>query len=171
MSKPRVAFREEQAFRQLWLVILMTFCMCLGPVMMWIDFSFKLSEFGFEGKAVELFWGAIFATLLCGAIFCWFFWVRLITEVRDDGVYLYFRGLWWAWIPLPFEGLKSARARHYRPIVEFGGWGVRYGWKIKAYNVRGDEGVELEWEDGKRILIGSQQAKKLERAIHKQAGL
>ena len=34
-----------------------------------------------------------------------------------------------------------------------------------AYNVRGNKGVQLEFNDGKKVLIGSQRAKELEKAI------
>lgn len=47
--------------------------------------------------------------------------------------------------------------RQYRPILDYGGWGIRWapgkGW---AYTVRGNLGVQLELSDGKRLLVGSQ---------------
>ena len=62
-------------------------------------------------------------------------------------------------------------ARTYRPILEYGGWGIRYtmgrGW---AYNVSGNQGVQLELASGKRILIGSQRAEELARAIGEAKG-
>ena len=63
-------------------------------------------------------------------------------------------------------------ARTYRPLLEYGGWGIRYapfgkGW---AYNVHGSQGVQLELTNGKRILIGSQRAEELARAIGEAKG-
>jgi hypothetical protein len=53
----------------------------------------------------------------------------------------------------------------YRPLLEFGGWGLR-GWGGRvAYNVRGDQGVELALRDGRRVLIGTQRAVDLAAAI------
>jgi hypothetical protein len=57
--------------------------------------------------------------------------------------------------------------RTYWPILEYGGWGISYsffgkGW---AYNVNGNRGGQLELANGKRILIGSQRAEELARAI------
>jgi hypothetical protein len=40
--------------------------------------------------------------------------------------------------------------------MEYGGWGIKYGKMGKAYNVSGNRGVQLEFTDGKRLLIGSQ---------------
>ncbi len=34
-------------------------------------------------------------------------------------------------------------ARKYRPIREYGGWGIRYGWNGRAYSTSGNEGVQL----------------------------
>jgi hypothetical protein len=63
-------------------------------------------------------------------------------------------------------------ARTYRPILEYGGWGIRYspfakGW---AYNVSGNQGVQLELASGKRILIGPQRAEELARAVGEAKG-
>lgn len=56
--------------------------------------------------------------------------------------------------------------RTYDPM-EYGGWGVRgfpdrYGW---AYNVRGNRGVEIEFRNKHRLMLGSQRAEELARAI------
>ncbi|HEV2296498.1 MAG TPA: hypothetical protein VGR35_21820 [Tepidisphaeraceae bacterium] len=56
--------------------------------------------------------------------------------------------------------------RTYDPM-EYGGWGVRgfpdrYGW---AYNVRGNRGVEIEFRNGHRLMLGSQRAEELAQAI------
>ncbi len=56
-------------------------------------------------------------------------------------------------------------ARRYRPIWEYGGWGVRFGRRGRAYNVSGDRGVELTLANGKRVLIGSQHSDELAAAI------
>jgi hypothetical protein len=97
------------------------------------------------------------------------FWLframRLITEVRSDGVYIHF-------VPLLrdtilFSNIADCEARTYRPIREYGGWGVRFGWKRKAYNVSGNRGVQLTLKSGKRLLIGSQRSEELAQAIRK----
>jgi hypothetical protein len=70
---------------------------------------------------------------------------------------------------IPLDEIAAARARKYRPIREFGGWGVRGIRTRRAYNARGDEGVELTLKDGRSIMIGSQHAAELEAAIGKPA--
>lgn len=89
---------------------------------------------------------------------------RLDTEVRDDGVHVRLRPL--ARRHYPFEVIATAEARTYRPLVEYGGWGLRYGVRSGvAINARGNRGVQLVMQDGKRLLIGSQRAEELAAAI------
>ena len=55
--------------------------------------------------------------------------------------------------------------RTYNPIREYGGWGIRYGLKSKAYNVHGNHGVQLELLNRKRLLIGSQRSEEFANAL------
>jgi hypothetical protein len=61
--------------------------------------------------------------------------------------------------------IRAARAVTYRPIRDYGGWGIRLGAKGWAYNVSGDRGVELEMTNGTLLLIGSQRPEDLAAAI------
>lgn len=70
----------------------------------------------------------------------------------------------------PWYEIVSAEARTYRPIRDFGGWGVRMGSAGKAYNVSGNRGVALEFVNGSRLLIGSQRADELALAIQHARG-
>jgi hypothetical protein len=72
---------------------------------------------------------------------------------------------------IPHAAVRSCEARSYRPLREYGGWGLRRGWKGGwAYNVRGNRGVQLVLEGGESILIGSQRADELAAAIQSAAG-
>lgn len=94
-----------------------------------------------------------------------FYTLRLITHVDAKGIYIRF-------YPLPgkiidYAEVESCIARTYRPLREYGGWGIKYGRGGKAYNISGDRGAQLVMKDGKRVLIGSQHADELSRAINK----
>ena len=60
--------------------------------------------------------------------------------------------------------------RIYRSFREYGGHGIRYGSKGKAYTVSGDRGVQIELLNGKQLLIGSQRAEELVQAIQAKYG-
>ena len=91
---------------------------------------------------------------------------KLITEVRSDGVYIKCLPIQWKFKRISFEEMARCCARKYRPIVEYGGWGIRWGRSGKAYNAYGNMGVQLELTNGKRLLIGLQEADKLAEIIN-----
>ena len=90
------------------------------------------------------------------------------TEVRSDGVYAQV-------FPLtrrhafPWHELARFEAVTYRPLVEYGGWGVRHGRGGRAYNVSGNRGVQLELVDGRRILLGSKRPEELVAAMRERS--
>ncbi len=68
----------------------------------------------------------------------------------------------------PLADIEKVEARTYKPLREYGGWGIRGLANHRAYNVSGSQGVELTLRDGRRILIGSQKAQELALAIQSQ---
>jgi hypothetical protein len=66
---------------------------------------------------------------------------------------------------MPFEAIQTYEAKTYRPLREYGGWGIRYGAAGKAYNVSGNLGVQLSLLSGRKIMLGSQKPEELVLAI------
>jgi hypothetical protein len=64
-----------------------------------------------------------------------------------------------------FEDFGEYYAREYRPLLEYGGWGIRCGKNGKAYNVSGKKGLQIIFKNGKKLLIGSQNPEELVAAI------
>jgi hypothetical protein len=91
---------------------------------------------------------------------------ELVTQVHKDGVYIKLLPIRWKFKKIGFEQIANCYARKYRPIVEYGGWGIRWGISGRAYNAYGNMGVQLELRGGKRLLIGSQNADKLAEIIN-----
>ncbi|MGD8742748.1 MAG: DUF6141 family protein [Granulosicoccaceae bacterium] len=160
-------FREEQRFTQRWLWILLMLSMFVVLAV----FGYGLIEQLVYGKP----WGdrpVSDATLVtvstavilftAGMVYL-FYTLRLITEVRAEGLYIRFHPLRSKLIPC--SSIKFCAARTYKPLSEYGGWGIKYGRSGWAYNIIGDRGVQLELHNGKRILIGSQRADELLMAI------
>ncbi len=98
---------------------------------------------------------------------------RLVVEVRPDGLHYRYHPFHRRTHLITRDQIKTAAARTYRPIVEYGGWGIRGAWKKgggRAYNVYGNRGLQLELVDGKRVLFGSQHADELAAAVGKIMG-
>lgn len=66
---------------------------------------------------------------------------------------------------VPFDSIVSLESVRYRPLVEFGGWGVRGAGKKKAWTARGDRAVVIGLEEGRRLYVGSDHPQRLEDAI------
>ncbi|WP_250846854.1 hypothetical protein [Aquisphaera insulae] len=88
--------------------------------------------------------------------------LRMTTEVTPDEL-----RVWFGWIPIYRRAIQvSGIVRHqvveYRPIADYGGWGIRAGRNgERALNARGNRGVRLELADGTKLLIGSQRPEEL----------
>jgi hypothetical protein len=46
-------------------------------------------------------------------------------------------------------------------LTEFGGWGLRYGFGGKAYKIKGNIGLQLNFKDSSNLLIGTQRPEEL----------
>jgi len=90
---------------------------------------------------------------------------RLDVAVSDDEIFIRFRPFHLNGRHIAMRDVAEARMRVYRPILEYGGWGIRMGFNGMAYNVSGNEGVQLVLANGSRVLIGSQRSRELEAAI------
>ncbi|HCO95713.1 MAG TPA: hypothetical protein DIU00_17495 [Phycisphaerales bacterium] len=162
-------YREEQKFG-LWLRWLIYLSMGMAVV---ISVFALIKETAPEGSqdTWEMVLGGIVGIGVPIAIAGLFLFLKLETEVRPDGLYVRY---------LPFhihfkrfgpEELSEYYARQYKPVREYGGWGIRYSFRNgKAYNVSGNKGVQLVFKNGKRLLIGSQRAEELETAIRSIMG-
>jgi len=155
-------FREEQKFRQLWIRI----------------FVLLLLVFVWYGAIQQLIFGISFGNnpasdpvmflllIVFGILFPAFMLsLRMVTEVRYDGLYIRFYPIHRSFRKYPFESIRSYEVRDYSPLKDYGGWGIRFGPKGQAYNVSGSKGVFLVLENGKNLMVGSKQPDELAAAI------
>jgi hypothetical protein len=90
---------------------------------------------------------------------------RLVIEVRPDGVYCRYAPFHRSFRSVGADEIQRHEVRTFRPLVEYGGWGIRCGPSGRAYTVRGKRGVQLELKGGKRLMLGSQRADELSTAL------
>ncbi|MQF82624.1 hypothetical protein FIM02_00465 [SAR202 cluster bacterium AD-802-E10_MRT_200m] len=146
-------YRETQKFRQwwLWMIVLVGPVFTLGVLARHI-FGYGAIDDGLNDITITLI-----VVFIIGLIFPVFLLVmRLESQVTGQGLCIRFRPFHWKWIIIPFEKIKLAEPLMYRPLRDYGGWGIRYGKMGKAYNVSGNRGVLLTFDTGTPILIGSQ---------------
>lgn len=96
-----------------------------------------------------------------------FLTLKLETKVRSDGLYVRFFPVHIRYKKFGAADLEQYYARTYKPMLEYGGWGIRFGKNGRAYNANGNKGVQLVLKNGKKLLIGSQKPDELVAAIDK----
>ena len=151
MEPSEVSYSEKQRFRQRWLWMLLL----IFPVgSLWALFQEIIlgSVFGSNAESIPV----LFVLVVISAMFTLFMYTTgLDAEVVEEGLRIRFWPFHLNWMLFPFSSILKAEAVTYSPLAEYGGWGIRYGRKGKAYNVSGNKGVLLSFKDRKNILIGS----------------
>lgn len=151
-ADPSLLFQERQRFTQWWLWLILISILIPVFYELWNNInsgaSFNLAAFLWSGGLVLL-------------IILLFLFMRLDTEIKGDGVYVRFFPFASKLKVYEWEDIDKAYVRKYRPLIEYGGWGVRYGARGKALNVSGNQGLQLELKNGKKLLIGTRKPEEL----------
>ncbi|MDB5232464.1 MAG: hypothetical protein JWN76_3269 [Chitinophagaceae bacterium] len=160
-------FSERQHFKQIWLWVLLISINALFIYGL-VRQVFLEQTFGDKPMSnrllILLTSGALLLTLL-------FVFLRLDTVIQKDGVYYRFLPFQLTYKKISWDRISKSFVRQYNPIAEYGGWGIRIGifGKGKAFNVSGNKGLQLVYDDGKKILLGTQRPEEIEQVL-KQLG-
>lgn len=156
-------FHETQRMDSWWVVLL------IGGISAWTWWGFYQQivlgkPFGDQPASDPMMW---LITVLVGLVFpIGFAMMKLVVEVRFDRLYIRFFPF--TTREIMFTEIDSFQARQYAPVREYGGWGIRgarsLGSKM-AYNTKGNWGVDVELENGRFVMIGSQRTNELEAAL------
>ncbi len=173
MKSSKLYFSEEQKFDQWWMKLLLfgATLAAIGPM-----YYGTLLQIG-SGKP----WGDepmsntgliimdIVTTLIMGAVIYLVFGSKLITTIREDGIYIKFKPLLYRDRFIPIGDIEKFEVRKYKPVREYGGWGVKHGRlrRGRAYNVKGNWGLQLWLKGNKKLLIGTQRTEAIKRAMNK----
>jgi hypothetical protein len=88
--------------------------------------------------------------------------IQLKTTVDEEGVHYQFIPFHFKQKTILWQDIKSAEVRKYAPLKEYGGWGIKgYSNKNKAYNVKGNLGLQVVLKNGNKILFGTQKDEEL----------
>lgn len=160
-----VCFVEKQGFRQWWMWAILLGTNLLTGYGLYSQVALN-KPFGNNPASNEGLWVVnVFIWLLTAFLFS----MRLHTRIKDDGIYVRFIPLHRKYKHYAWEQLQGCYVRQYRPLAEYGGWGIRYGFSKygKALNVSGNMGLQLVFADGSKLLIGTQKPEELQEVINK----
>ena len=104
------------------------------------------------------------------------FSIQLRTTVDDRGIQYRFYPFQTATTLIEWSELSDAHMRQYNSFYEYGGWGIRVGARSnsRAINTSAscNEGLQLEFKDGRLLLIGTARPEELRKtiALQKESG-
>jgi hypothetical protein len=124
-----------------------------------------------KGKAItfDRLEGTLIAVVLIAALY---FLFVMTTIINSEGVFVKFFPLMRKYKFFSWEEILSADVKKYNPLLDGGGWGIRFnplsvrllrigGYSKTIFNkvyytMRGNIGLELTLANGKKVLIGTQ---------------
>jgi len=123
-----------------------------------VAFGFAVREALVSGRGPD--WVIAAAAAIVGVGLPWLFYrLELTVLVLPDRFEVQMPPLTHRVIPL--AQILRSEAMSYRPLRDYGGWGLRCGSAGRAYTVRGDRGVQVELVSGETFLVGSGRAEEL----------
>lgn len=149
-------FFEKQKFNQLWLwfLILVPFLYIL---------IYFLNHRGSDLTTLIVVSCTLILSILILVI------IKLETIIKKEGIHIRFFPFHIKYRQYAWSDISKLYMRKYDAISEYGGWGIRINLrgKGKAFNVSGNNGLQLEFKNNKKILIGTQKPEELIKALKK----
>lgn len=165
-------FEETQQFRSRFFWILLGTLLIFLMALMGFGFVKQIiigKPFGIRPASdIQVIITTALVFLLNTLLILLFYFTKLTTLIDNDGI-------WIRYIPfmnkmkfVSWNQIKYVYIRKYDPIMEFGGYGLRYGFKRgAAYNVSGRWGLQIILKNGKKILIGTKRPDDLKKFLMK----
>lgn len=147
----KILFSEKQRFNQWW----------LWAILIGINFLFLYVAI-FQPNIFFTF--SFVFTLILTVLFLSF---RLDTQITAENIYVRFYPLQLKYREYMWSEISKCTIRQYSPIGEYGGWGLRGFGKDKAINISGNYGLQLEFKNNHKLLIGTNKIKELTDAVGK----
>jgi hypothetical protein len=162
-------FKESQRFNQWWLILFGL----ITVIFIGLGFVSEYNDSGGNLSNDQLISMIISGSLMV-IVFLLIGFIRLKTKIDENGITYQFTPFHFTPRIIPWSDLSKCYIRKYSPITEYGGWGIRglqrkgfwdFGNKGMAYNIKGDMGIQLEFKDGGKLLIGTQDPDKAKKTI------
>lgn len=169
-----MTFIETQKFNQPWLWILLIIS-ALVPIAIFGAVYYQQiilgRQFGDHPTSdTGLIAGSVVVVFFTLGMLFLFWSIKLMTLIDRSGVSFRFFPFQMKYRTIRWEEIEKYEVIKYRPIADYGGWGLRYGKGGKAYNVSGDRGLKLCLRSGKNLMIGTQKEEELRGFLEKLQG-
>ena len=162
-NKNKVIYREVQRPRSIWwwlLVLAIAILMWYGFIQQ-IIFGIPFGDKPAPDVAMVILWlifGITFPITMLGM-------VKLIIEVREDGLYIRFMPFHIEYRKFLYKDIKQYEPIIYSPLKRFGGLGIRMNLQGEtAYNLNGKQALELKLRN-QTVVIGTQKPDEIKKAM------
>ena len=150
-------FEEKQRFTQWWLWLILLAACCIPSIPLLMDLEAKADQW------MALLAMSILLFLVVGLLLL----LQLKTKIDEVGVHYRFVPFHLKQNSILWQDIKSAQVRKYEPLKEYGGWGIKgYSKKNRAYNVKGNIGLQLVLKNGNKILLGTQKEEEIKQFLN-----
>ncbi len=159
----KALFTEKQRFSLWWVIpiILIPLAISFWGIVQQI---FLNKPFG-DNPAPD--WALIASFVGPLVLVVFFLSLTLHTRIDQDGITYRFFPVHRREKFIKWNDVAQVEVRKYKPILEYGGWGFRTGRNGKALNTSGNKGLQIVFNDGKKLLIGTQKPDELSRTLEK----
>lgn len=169
MKNEKILFFEEERFNQKWNLFLIT-PVCVGFILFQIYslYSQLILKKPVGSDPLSDTWLILMSFLVIPLMIflIWLFSVtKLTVQVDSEKILIRFYPMVKREVLL--SDIKSFEIKEFNPIIDFGGWGLRYSirWKTTGYIMKGKVGVHIHLKNGKNLLISSERANELFRVL------
>ncbi|MBN2682434.1 MAG: hypothetical protein JXR58_07985 [Bacteroidales bacterium] len=158
-------FKESQKFTQIWIWVIVIGIFLLNIYAIIQQIVYKI-PFGNNPAPDNMLFVILLLPVL---LILLFLFNKLETIIDETGIHYRYLPFHQKIKTIEFKDVKSVYVRDYNAIKEYGGWGLRIGFRKdsgRAFNVKSNHGIQIELNNGKKILIGTQKPLEAEEAIN-----
>lgn len=168
MDSP-ILFSEKQRFKQwwLWLILLVINGIFILGIVQQVVFKQTFGDNPMSDTGLFIVAGSMLVFSIA------FLFSTLETQITSEGIAVRFLPFHFKFKRYQWSDFSKIYPRKYSAIVDYGGWGIRFSLSGsgKAYNVSGKQGLQLQFNNGKRLLIGTQKSEELKAVLEKMGKL
>jgi hypothetical protein len=158
-----ILFQEKQSKKPIWIWLI------IGTVSVFFMFTF-ISQIFFNrpvGDQPSSNGILILNFVLLVALIYLLIALSLNVKITKETIYYKFKPFHLKWQSIKKEEIDKIYVREYKPVLEYGGWGVKSKKNGKGFSftMRGNKGIQIDLKSGKNILIGTQKLVAAEKVI------
>ena len=155
MEEEKILFYEKQRLRQWWLWLIIILAIVV-PAVIQIG---KMSDNGVPQQ--QMLYYLLSYIACCIPVLLLICCIKLETKITEKCIYARLFPLQTSFRSYAFSEMEACYVRKYRPVREYGGWGLKGTFKNRALNISGDQGLQMVFKNGKKLLVGTRKPQEI----------